>query len=330
MRVWKYAFVQAKIQGMFAKTFLGERLRQVLRLRRVSEIFSVLFPGEPMELPERETLALIERRIITRNIDTVLKTLSYIDDPPRVLVQMLRRYEYRSVKSLIRRAASKERPADRWWDIGPYRTVEYDPERPLESLLADTPFEWIIAALGQEPLYRIESRLDRQYYEELLSAIDALPNDERRPLEELVSFEILLQNLVWTLRLMVYFRKSREEAEELLVPGPDGQDLQAILAPFEFSRDSVQDWSSWKYSWLIRNQLSDDFRNVNPAEAEHTAIRLLFRRCRKLFHAHPFTVVPVYCFLMLKNFEAEFLQSAIEGIRISASESELEDLLGGM
>src|SRR5690606_16741617 len=120
------------------------------------------------------------------------------------------------------------RPADRWWDIGPYRTVEYDPERPLESLLADTPFEWIIAALGQEPLYRIESRLDRQYYEELLSAIDALPNDERRPLEELVSFEILLQNLVWTLRLMVYFRKSREEAEELLVPGPDGQDLQAI------------------------------------------------------------------------------------------------------
>lgn len=330
MRVWKYAFVQAKIQGMFAKTFLGERLRSVLKLRRVSEIFGVLFPGEPMELPERETLALIERRIITRNIETVLKILSYIDEPPGTLIQMLRRYEYRSVKSLVRRTAAKDRSAEHWWDIGPYRTVEYAPERPVEEVLAVTPFEWVTEALGHEPVYRIENRLDRQYYEELLKELEDLPKNERRPLEELVSFEILLQNLVWVLRIMVYFKKSREEAEELLIRQPHGQDVQAILAPFSFQRDSVQDWSSWKYGWLVRSQLSGEFRNVNPAEAEHTAIRLLFRRCRKLFHAHPFTVVPIYCFFMLKNFEADFLQSAIEGIRISASESELEDLLGGM
>ncbi len=50
-RTFRYAFVLAKIYGMTAKSYLGAAFLDLLRLKKLEEIFDILFPGERQAAP---------------------------------------------------------------------------------------------------------------------------------------------------------------------------------------------------------------------------------------------------------------------------------------
>ena len=64
--------------------------------------------------------------------------------------------------------------------------------------------------------FEIELYLDEDYNKTIASLVKKLPMGERRILEPLFRKELLLQNLLWALRLRWYYGYSEEQTHKLL------------------------------------------------------------------------------------------------------------------
>ena len=116
-RTSRYAYILAKIYGILARTFVGANYRDILRLRSVTELYDRLYPGERPAAPEYQLTADLERRAAEDAVRTMVSVLEMIGDPPELLVHLLRRYEYLTVKSVLRTLAP--RPQLRAGRLGP-------------------------------------------------------------------------------------------------------------------------------------------------------------------------------------------------------------------
>ena len=53
IRTFRYAYILAKIYGSLAKTYVGANFQDLLRLKRLEEIFDQLFPGSGLRRRRR-------------------------------------------------------------------------------------------------------------------------------------------------------------------------------------------------------------------------------------------------------------------------------------
>jgi len=95
------AYIYAKACGIIGKSFIGPRIRRLQDINRLSDLDRLVFPELYRELPERELLVDLEKRIIQRTsnqINLLLKTQQSI---PRCIELLVRSYEYADVKLVV-------------------------------------------------------------------------------------------------------------------------------------------------------------------------------------------------------------------------------------
>ncbi len=327
-RTFRYAFVLAKIYGMTAKTYVGAAFQDLLRLKKLDEIFDVLFPGERPAVEEESLSAELEARVVKAAIGSVTDVLSMLGDPPEVLVHLLRRYEYQSLKSVIRSVVNggSEKPIVR--DLGKYAQARLDGAVDPERAIGASPYAWVLPHLRSAPLVEIENMLDREYYSRLLALAGRLPGPDRSGVLRLVNLEIALTNAVWALRLRFFFGMDAPAATALMIPGSMGAHRRAIAEAFEIPADSAEAWRRWKYAWMVEDQLGEAFRAPDPVRAEQKAARRLALRAHQFLHQDPFTLTPIAAFFKLKELEAEMLTIAVEALRLSIPEHDVLSLVG--
>src|SRR4030042_4559560 len=138
-RTSRYAFLLAKIYGIRAKSFGGTNYRDIVRLRTVTELYDRLYPGERREVPEYQLTADLQRRAAEEAVRTMLYVLELLGEPPQVLVHMLRRYEYLTVKSVLRTVAHglTSEPVD--WDLGRWDQLKRAEGRGWREAVAESP-----------------------------------------------------------------------------------------------------------------------------------------------------------------------------------------------
>jgi vacuolar-type H+-ATPase subunit C/Vma6 len=67
---------------------------------------------------------------------------------------------------------------------------------------------------------------------------------------------------------------------------------------------------------------------IDPEAIEGRANRYFYKKLRHFFYANPFTLASVYAFFRIKKYEARFVTSVSEGIRMGISSRELAEVLG--
>ena len=82
-RTSHYAFILAKMYGIIARSYVGRNFRDLLRLKKISELYDLLFPGERGEQPEHATTGELEARIVRAGIDSMTYVLDLLGDPPK-------------------------------------------------------------------------------------------------------------------------------------------------------------------------------------------------------------------------------------------------------
>ncbi len=343
IRTFRYSFILAKIYGMLARTYVGANFRDILRLRKVQDLYDRLFPGERAEKPEHQLTADLETRVAQAGIASMTYVLDSLGDPPEILVHILRSFEYQGVKSLLRTAAlprvgegqpmaASSGPRGGQVgalapDLGRYGTVDFASIGSVEALEA-TPYAWVVPLLATTPAARVENMIDQQYYRRLLELTRALPRKDRAGVSRLVGMEIALADAVWALRLRFAFGLDAEKARELLVPGLLDADRRAVEQAFDIPADSIEGWRKWRFGWLVEDQLSESFKAPDPVRAEQKATRRLYAKAHHLFHQDPFTLTPLVAFFKLKKYEVAFLNTAVEALRLSVSEQDVLALVG--
>jgi vacuolar-type H+-ATPase subunit C/Vma6 len=329
------AYVYAKACGIIGKSFVGRRTAALDSVARLSELDRLVFPQSFRELPERELLVDLERRIVGRSAKQIMTIVNVYTKPPELLLWLLRSYEYGDLKSALAAIAGGEARPPEFTDLGRFRTVKFEAYPDLKAMVRGTDFEFLDGETPQDEAGEIalQTKLDQHYYRALWESLYRLPRRDRAGIGIILGEEISLRNVVWVLRLRTYYRMSSEEIREKLVDlkprtaGRKGErslaaDAEAVL---DLPLDSYAPWASWKRAaFLNRDQ---DGWTADPRYFQNAASRHLYRLARLYFRRNPLSLDTAACFIKLKQFEEDLLTSLTEGLGLGMASRDVFSLL---
>jgi len=324
-RAGQYAYLHGKLHGITAKSFLDARFQTLLKLGSLSDVYRTLFPGEGLELSEKDLVRTIERKYALKNLASYLRVLEIFPDPPPLLVHALKRFEIRNVKSILRSILTGL-PLGELWDIGRYRTIPL-PVVDSRKALERTPYASFVEELQSKPLWEVESHLDEEYYRKMWEEIEVLPKKEGSILRPAFLTELRLLNILWALRLRYYYRIDEEEVLKRLFLQDKVHVEADVKAMYKLPLDEGYLWQNWKYGWLV-TVTSDGL--LEPAPANWRVSKRLYLLYRKIFYHRPFTLAAIYGFFRMKEYEVRLIHTLTEGMHIGVSESAIRELVEGL
>jgi vacuolar-type H+-ATPase subunit C/Vma6 len=331
--------VYAKACGIIGKSFVGSRIANLEPAGRLADLDRLVFPQSFRELPERELLIDLERRIIGRSADQIISIVNSYAKPPEFLVRLLRSYEYGDLKSVLAAIAGREPKAPAFTNLGRFGVVKFDAYPDLAAMVRGTEFEFLLsqAPIQSEGTITLQTKLDKQYYTMLWESLYYLKRRDRTGIEAILSEEISLRNVAWMLRLRTYYHMTADQIREKLIDvkfpsshkGTEGKSRSMAAdaeAAIELPLDTYAPWASWKRaSFLNPGQI--DTWTADPRYFQNMASRHLYQMARHYFHRRPFSIDTAACFIKLKQFEEDLLTSIAEGLGIGMTSRDVFALL---
>jgi hypothetical protein len=236
-------------------------------------------------------------------------------------------FEYADVGRCIAAVAAGEKEAPQPIEIGRFRTVRFDAYPDLAAMTSGTEFEWVAEALTAEGgrAADVETELSRRYYRALWADVRHEGKRRRIGFEDLAAEEITLKNIVWAMRMLLYYKGDREAVERVLVDvDRDGRSLaDEARRILDFSIDRREDWSKWKYSFLLNPVDADGDWRLDPRYAQSAAARRLDRLTRALFRRGACAIDGIAAFARLIRQEEDLLTGTAEGLALGLSPREV-------
>jgi hypothetical protein len=330
------AYAYTKACGIIGKSLVGKRISALAKLNSLSELDRLVFPDAWRDLPVREMLIDLERRILRRTVGHILAVLASYSSPPELLVCQLRSCEYADLKSCLHHIAAGKKNPPPFSDIGVFRTLRFEAYPDLAAMIAGTEFGFLSAediAAVKSPnfdLTPLEVKLDLHYYTMLVRSLCRLSASDRPAAERIVAEEISLRNCAWALRLRTYFGKTPEQVEGYLMDLTVSKHSTISLAAearqsLQFSLDAPAEWKRWRWKALL-NPAAEDWA-ADPRYFQNAASRYIYSQCMRSFRRMPFSPSSIFCYIKLKQFEEDLLTSLTEGLGLGMAGGDVFDLL---
>ncbi|MDR3166855.1 MAG: V-type ATPase subunit, partial [Treponema sp.] len=195
-----YAF--AKACGVIGKSFVGKGISRLGSITRLTDLDRLVFPQKTRDLPERELLVDLERRVTGRVVKQITTLVGSFSNPPELLLRLVRAYEYGDIKSVLSAITGEGTKKPEFIDLGDFGTVNFTAFPDLAAMVKDTEFAFLLA----EDIHTdkdgilVQTRLDRNYYTLLWNSLFSLPRKDRAAIEKILAEEISLRNASWALR----------------------------------------------------------------------------------------------------------------------------------
>ena len=327
------AYVYARACGMYGRSFVGPRARRLFSLKRLQELWSLLYAEEVPLIPEGLLALQIERKSEERIVSEFTRLISFYDEPNPVAIALLSLYEYNNLKAVAASLSLGKTEKPFIVDIGKFSFINWKKWPNIAAMTRNTVVSWFNAVPSSADQVLQETRLDHQYYQSLWKAIGSLGAKDREFAEPLIREEIVLQNIVWALRLRVYYGKTATEIIPLLAGYSLGaKDAESLCAPalaiLHKPVDVWAEWGDWKYAWILNPHEEGVPWSLDPRWAQLAADRYLYRLALKTFHQSAFTVGMLVSFFKIKHLEVQMIRVASAGLRLGSSEDQMQGFLG--
>jgi vacuolar-type H+-ATPase subunit C/Vma6 len=353
------SYAYAKASGIIAKSFVGKRVRDLERAGRLSELDRLVFSAGAKNLPEKELLRDLEKRIISREVNSIVSIARSFSHPPEFFKLLIRSYEYADLLSAINAAKEKEVKAPAHVDLGLFQTVNFEAWPDIPKMIEGTAFKFLLEKLGKlnadKSGFSLQSVLDQHYYTALWKALFLLPESDRQAAEKILSDEISLKNASWALRLRVFYQLPPKIIKQYLVDipedkrGPSARYLRLwrhepdwekkpreasaslvheAIVSLDYQLDDYSDWSSWRWKDFLNPQVESRHWQADPRFFQNAASRYLYNLARHNFRLNPSSLDTIFCFIKLKQFEEDILTSSVEGLGIGMSIKDTLSMLG--
>jgi len=350
------AYAYAKACGIIGKSFVGKRVSALAKLNALNEFGRLVFPDASYELPGKELLIDLEKRLLQRTIKHILAIIKSYTDPPELLIRQLRSCEYADLKTCLQHIIADRPVPANLCDLGMFGTIRFNKYPDLNAMLKGTEFEFILSEnlkAGDFDITALEAELDLQYYTLLLKSLQSLPSDDRVLAHRILAEEISLRNCVWALRLRTYFDKPTHETEKYLMnleipEGPPAEIPGDILSRFSsqketdsgkislarealdslyFPLDNRNFWKGWRWESLLNPELPGENWAANPRFFQNAASRYIYRMSLRCFRRMPFSINAEFCFIKLKQFEEDLLTSVAEGLGLGMAGGDVFNMI---
>ncbi len=327
------AYVYAKASGMLAKSFVGPRTVKLFEAKSLAELWSLLFKKEVPLVPEGMLAQMLEQEAELEFVKDFQTLLGAYRKPDPVSLLMFRSYDFSNLKNIASALRTGETVMPAVVDIGRYRMLDYGAWPDIARITKDTPVSWYSRIPDTAEETEWENLLDLQYIHMLWNTVQKLPGVDRRPVEALVREEIVLQNIIWAIRLRVYYDMKAEEIIPRLAPAGEAADRNDILAGpavriLGFAVDTYADWENWKYAELLNPHEEGVVWAVDPRWVQQSVNVRINRLAYSQFHQYPFTVDVLISWFKIKQHELNCIRTAAEGLRLNVPDTQLKQFVG--
>ncbi|MDR3284303.1 MAG: V-type ATPase subunit [Treponema sp.] len=327
------AYVYAKASGMLAKSYVGPRAARLFEANSLHELWALLCTQDAPVLPEALFAQALEQEAEKQFASDYITLLKAYSKPGGVLVSLLRSFDYDNLKDMGATlcAGAENRPA--LVDIRPYSQLNYDAWPNLATITKDSPAAWYNTVPQPGNQHGLDEKLDKQYTRDLWDSVLSLKGAEREALYELIRQHLSAENMLWVIRLKVYFAMPREEIIPRLAYGTDtdkGSDPLAgeAFGILDLPVDSYDAWAKWKYAGLLNPSEEGVPWTIDPRWLYQAFRRRIQHMARQRFHQHPFTDAALASWFLIKQFELDCIRTAVEGLRLNVDKKLARETAG--
>lgn len=320
------AYVYAKTGGMLRKAFVGRNAEKLFTAKSLAELWEMIFKTPVPSVPEVMIANRIERDALSLFINQYIKLLDVYSKPSELLIELLRRYEIGNLKSLVASTSQNEKPENPI-DIGKYRIFNYKAWPDIKQLTKDSMYSWYdrIPAFDEIPNYSF--KLDLQRLQIIWKAANKTSGDANKAVASYIKNDYALRNMLWVLRLRVYYNMNKESILPHLFYVSEIADKNDPFCSYAFdvldkSLDSYDEWKNWKFARFLNEHEEGVPWKINPMWVEQKIRIEGANEARHIFHRYPMTDASLAMFFMIKLQELNCIRAAAECIRLNADRNE--------
>jgi hypothetical protein len=168
---------------------------------------------------------------------------------------------------------------------------------------------------------------NQRYYENLWAVLKKTPKNDCELITHILREEIRLQNVIWALRLKVYYNFENEKIAAFFIDIED--ELQkTALSILNLSIYEYRDWRKSAIGNFVNRPVESAHWQIDPRFVQNEVERYIYRLCYKDLRQKQFTLDEVACFIKLKATERGILSAIAEGCKLGMTGAESLALIG--
>jgi len=326
------SYVYAKASGMLARSYVGPRTEKLFSVHTLSELWALLFDDEVPAVPEMFLAKQIEEKALNRFLNQYIKLVNSYSKPDEVLITLLESYDFDNLKLMAASlTVGGEKPFIR--NIQPYSIINYDAYPDIAKITAGSILSWYNKVPGVHEQRELDTKLDIQFVRRLWASVEKLSASERKPVEELIALVYSIRNVIWAMRLKVFYKMPAEEIKKRLAFVNTENPKDDIIASDAFailnkSVDSWDDWENWKYAEFLNPHEDVNVWNLDPLWVEAKTSRYFYDKALKDFHRYQSSSMVLVTWFYIKMNELHYIRTAVEAIRLNADENQVREIAG--
>ncbi len=324
------AYVYAKASGMLSKSFVGERANILFNIHSLQELWSLLFITPVPQIPEALLAQKLEEKAEKVFLSDFIHLVLQYSKPSPILTSLLHFYDYDNIKEFGAALCMGEKKCPRYADITPFNYINYSKWPELSLMTKDSPLSWYDKTPKLSEQQQNDARLDAQYIKEVWQNVKKVNSECREALVSLFQEEFRMENVLWALRLKLYYSMSNEEIKKHLVYESEKMPDNDVLACdavkiLDYELDSYDAWKNWKFNSLLNPHEEGSVWSVDPRWISAKYRKRFVDKAYKLFHTSPFTEAPLICWFLVKQRELDNIRTASEQLRLNINASEVHN-----
>ncbi|MGN0730268.1 V0D/AC39 family V-type ATPase subunit [Treponema sp.] len=329
------SYVYAKASGMLARSYVGERARQLFSFRTLQELWAFLFKKEIPVVPETLLARNLEQEAFRKFIYDYKKLVENYSKPEDIVLTLLRNFDYENLKDISASLALGEKKMPSVQRIEPFNIINYDGWPDISSITSGGDLSWYNEIPSISEMHLADYKLDCHYIMSLWNAAKRVHSSCRNDVLDLLGEKIRIDNVVWAIRLRFYYKMERDEILPLLAYTTEQKDAEDPLAcdaikTLDWELDNYDSWKDWKYSRLLNPHEEGTVWTVDSRWISNSYKGLYVKKAYKLFHKYPFTACPLVCWFIIKRNELDNIRTASESLRLSIDSLQAMQMAGAL
>lgn len=326
-------FEYAKACGLLSKSFTGKRAHLLFEQSSLADLWQLLFKTQPPMIPERLLAEQIEKNCLKQFITQFCNFMKTSGCTSEVLTDLLKDFEIENLKEIVAALCAGEKECPELIDLGSLQTLKVENWPDIEKITEGTEYSWVNKLPDIHGQKDIDLKLDLHFIKSYWNAIQKLSGENKEAHLKMFLDEYIIKNIVWALRLSVYYEMDEEQIKENLFYVTDHADKNDPLAGPAISvlsipKNDYNAWMKWKYSSLVNPVSDGDTWTIDPVWIEQKAMVATQKNYNHVFHQNSMTTAALVAWYKIKFFELSCIRSAVESLRLNIDSTEAMNNLG--
>lgn len=329
------AYIYAKANGILGKSYTGKRAQKLFSAKSLGQLWTMLFRTQPPMVPEVMLSQQIEDKAFSDFISQYEKFIKLYDNPELVLINQLLLFEGENLKEIGASLCKGEQKIPNLINLDSFSSLNYKAWPDIKKITKGSAFSWYNKVPGIHEQQKLELKIDIQVCRQLWDAAQNVKGESGEALLNLYRQEFIIKNIVWVLRLRLFYNMKAEDIVNNLIyvtdkPGHSDPVAAPALKILDWPLDEYEPWSSWRYSELVNPHEDGQVWQIDPIWIERRNRVEINKKASKLFHQFPSEPASLIGWYKMKTFELSCIRTAVESIRLNVNPEEAMEAVGGI